>query len=153
MAYYDALTVAWNSSTQPPPGVTGTALSSGMTTQQKINAVNNWTMIGPRIPMIIPTYRIYNLVTPSDFTALSSADQQNVRDILTMGTVDVSSGTLARTRFIATFPSSTQTFANLSGLAATFDTPVVDWCRNNKYPTSNSHGNLSVSDANNAGLV
>jgi hypothetical protein len=47
MAYYTALIAAWNGATQPPTGVTGTALISSMTTAQKLAAVNNWAVPGP----------------------------------------------------------------------------------------------------------
>lgn len=154
MAYYDALISSWNSSTQPPPGVSGTALSSSMTTAQKLTAVNGWTTTGPVIPMIIPTYKVYNLISPTEFTNLSSNNQQLVRDILGMGTVDASSGTQIRSRMISIFPNGTQTFASLSSLAASYDTPVVNWCYANKYPSfgSGGPGNLSQPDCTNAGL-
>jgi hypothetical protein len=127
MAYYSALIAAWNSSIQPPAGVTGTGLSSGMTTQTKMNTVNAWTVTAPSIEMIIPTYKIYNLVNGTEFAALSTANQQLVRDILFMGSVDASSGTQIRSRIISIFPSSTLTFASLAALASAYDTPQVPW--------------------------
>lgn len=45
--YYAALIAAWNGTTQPPTGVTGMALTSTMTTAEKITAVNGWTVAGP----------------------------------------------------------------------------------------------------------
>src|SRR5262245_37585136 len=155
MSDYAKLVAAWNSSTQPPVGVAGTALTSGMTTQQKLDAVNHWVQTGPPIPMIIPTYRIYNLIVPSEYTALPSSQQEMCRDILFMGEVDVSSGTHIRNRVIAVFPSSTQTFGNLATMASNYDTPKYDWCFFNNYPTlgSTGPGNLTMPDANNAGLV
>lgn len=154
MAYYDALTAAWNSGTQPPAAVTGTALTGGMTTQQKINAVNGWTTAGAAVPMIVPTYRIYNLIVPSEFGALQAANQQLVRDILSMGTVDASPGTSVRTRMVAIFPNGTTTFANLAALAATYDSPTTNWAAKNGYPVrADGTGNLNLSDAANAGLT
>lgn len=50
MAYYDALIAAWNGATQPPAGVTGAALT-GLTTAQKLAAVNGWTVVGPNVPI------------------------------------------------------------------------------------------------------
>lgn len=49
MAYYDALVAAWNSTTQPPANVTGTGLSSSMTTAQKLAALNGWAVAGPNV--------------------------------------------------------------------------------------------------------
>ena len=46
MAWYTALINAWNGATQPPAGVTGTALTGGMSTAQKLAAVNAWTVVG-----------------------------------------------------------------------------------------------------------
>lgn len=149
MAYYDVLISAWNNPTQPPPGVTGTGLTAGMTTQQKLDAVNAWMVASAALPMIIPTYSIYNLIVRSEFNALTAAFQQSVRDIISMGTVDASPGTQARAQMIAIFPNGTQTFANLSTLAGKFDAPQVLWTTKNGYPP----GNLSLYDAQAAGLV
>jgi hypothetical protein len=113
MAYYDALISKW-------------ATLNG-TTAQKLSAINALTVNGAAIPMVVPTYRIYNLIAPSEFGALTAANQQLIRDILGMGVVDASPGTSVRARVIAIFPSNTATFASLSALAATFDTPQVLW--------------------------
>lgn len=149
MAYYDVLKTAWNSVAQPPAGVTGTALTGGMTTQQKLNAVNTWTVPAPAVKMVIPTYQIYNLIVPSEFVALTAANQQLVRDILGMGTVDASPGTSVRARIVAIFPNGTTTFSNLAALAATYDNPTMLWTAANGYPV----GALSLIDTNAAGLV
>lgn len=152
MAYYDALRTVWNSSTQPPAGVIGTALSSGMTTSQKIAAINGWKVASP-LSCILPTYAIYNSIVPTEFVAVSSASQQLLRDILGLGTVDASPGTSIRTRIVSIFPSSTQTFTNLAALVAPFDNNVQVWCATKGYPVTNGSGNLSLPDATNAGLV
>lgn len=127
MANYTALVTAWNSSTLPSSLVTGTPLSSGMTTAQKIATVNAWTVTGPAIPMVIPTYSIYNCILPSEFAAETATNQQLIRDILGLGSVDVSNGTSARTRIVSVFTSSTQTFTNLVALAKPYDTPSIPW--------------------------
>lgn len=146
MAYYTALINAWNGAQQPPSGVTGTALTAGMTTTQKLAAVNAWTTAGAAVPMIISTYQIYNLIVGTEFAALSAANQQLLRDILSMGTVDASPGTQIRARIVALFPNGTQTFTALAALAKTYDTPQVSWCQANGYPV------LGVADCTNAGL-
>lgn len=48
MAYYTNLIAAWNSATQPPAGVAGTALT-GLSTAAKLAAVNGWTVAGPNV--------------------------------------------------------------------------------------------------------
>jgi hypothetical protein len=155
MAYYDALIAAWNNPTQPPPGVTGTGLNAGMTTQQKVTTINGWKTTGTATPMVVPTYQIYNLIDLAEFNALTDPNKQAVRDILSMGTVDSSPGTKVRSRFVQIFPSGTVSFQTLSNFAKTFDAPDVDWCFRQGYPTlgANGPGNLSTSDASNAGLV
>lgn len=144
MAYYTAFVAAWTSVTQPPAGVTGAALTAGMTTAQKLAAFNAWTMAGPAVPMVIPTYKIYNLIVASEFNALTSTNQQLVRDILGMGTVDSSPGTQVRARMVALFPNGTTTFANLSALAATYDTPQVAWWVANSYPRAFDLGDCAA---------
>lgn len=113
MAYYDALITKW-----------GTL--SG-TTASKLAQINAITVSGAAIPMIVPTYKIYNLIVASEFASLIAANQQLVRDILGMGTVDASAGTQVRARIVALFPSGTATFTALSALAATYDAPTVPW--------------------------
>src|SRR5690348_11439794 len=113
MAYYDALVAKWAT-------LTGT-------TAQKLAAVNAATVNGAPLPMIVPTYQIYNAIVGSEFAALTAANQQLVRDILSMGSVDASPGTQVRARIVAIFPNTTQTFANLSAIAAAYDTPQIPW--------------------------
>ena len=155
MAYYDALIAAWNSTTQPPSGVTGQGLLAGDTTAQKCTKVNGWTMAGPAVPMRVEATVIYNLIVISEYAALSAANQTIINNLLAMGILDGSPGTNVRSRIVQVFPSGTQTFTNLSNLAKTYDAPTQDWCFVNNYPTHgpSGPGNISVSDANNAGLV
>lgn len=156
MAYYDALIAAWNNATQPPPGVTGAPLTQGMTTAQKVATVNAWKVAGPPVAMVVPTYKLYNCIVPAEWNALTDPQRQNVRDILMLGQADGSPGTTVRTVLTTIFPQGTQTRANLVALTAQFDTPEnIDWCYANKYPTYGppGPGNLSTSDAANAGLT
>jgi hypothetical protein len=155
MAYYDALITAWNSATQPPSGVTGSGLVVGDTTAQKVAKINAWTVNGPAMPMLVQSTVIYNLIDIAEYTALSAANQAIVNNLLAMGTLDGSPGTNVRSRIVAIFPSGTTTFGKLQNLAKTYDTPQRDWCYANDYSTHgvNGPGNLTVTDANNAGLV
>lgn len=141
---YSALQTAWNSGTQPPAGITGTALT-GMTTANKLAAVLAWTTTGAAIQMIVPTYKIYNLIDLTEFTALSTANQQLVRDILGMGTVDGSAGTSVRSRLVAIFPSGITRTA-LNALAATYDSPTVNWA------VKNGYAGITMNDVAAAGL-
>lgn len=113
MAYYDALIAKW-----------GTL--SG-TTQAKLTTINALTVNGTAQPAIIPTYKIYNAIVPADFTSLTAANQQLIRDIFGMGTVDASPGTNVRTVVQNIFTGKATTLANLGALVAPFDTPQIPW--------------------------
>lgn len=113
MAYYDALLAKW-------PSV------AGATTAAKLANLNAQTVTGSAIPMVIPTYTIYNTIDPTEFGALSAANQQLIRDILGMGTVDASPGTSVRARIVAIFPTGTTRTA-LNALAAKYDSPSIPW--------------------------
>lgn len=115
MAYYDALITKWGTLT---PG----------TTAAKLAQINAMTVTGAAIPMIIPTYKIYNLIDATEFGALTAANQQLVRDILGMGTVDGSPGTSVRARMVAIFTNAAgATRVALAALAATYDSPSIPW--------------------------
>lgn len=144
MVDYTALQTAWNSGTQPPVGISGQALT-GLTTANKLAAVLAWTTTGTAIPMIIPSYLIYNLLDPTEFSALSAANQALVRDLVGMGTVDGSSGKPARARLVAIYPSGTTRTA-LNSLAATYDSPTVNWA------TKNGYAGITMNDVAAAGL-
>ena len=85
MAYYDALIAAWNNPTQPPPGVTGAPLTSGMTTQKKLDTVNAWTVTGA-IPASFYTdgAEVLNALVWTEFKTLTAAQQQNVLNMLSI---------------------------------------------------------------------
>lgn len=152
MAYYDALKTAWNSATQPPTGVTGTALT-GLTTAQKVAAVNGWTVANPQTANISVS-KIIAAIVPADFLALTALQLQELQFLLQSNDfVYAPPGGTVRSVFSSVFSGKTTTLNNLSALVAPFDNATQSWCAANGYPTSGSAGNLSVSDANNAGLV
>jgi len=156
MAYYDALIAAWNSATQPPSGVTGQGLLAGDTTAQKCAKINGWTMLAtiPAGP-IVPTWELYDAIVVTEYDALTAGNQTIVDNILSMGNVNCASGSNARRRLLAIFPAATVSNTNLTSLFASIYSPARDWCFNNNYPTFgvNGPGNISVSDARNAGLT
>ncbi len=79
IAYYAALVAAWNSATQPPTGVSGMGLTVGMTTAQKIAAVNGWTVSGS-VPAVLSVtgVQLLNCINYAEFKALTAAQQQNL---------------------------------------------------------------------------
>src|SRR5882724_7203503 len=127
MAYYDALKTAWNGATQPPTGVVaGTAITVGMTTQQKIDAVNSWMVVGASRPMIIPPSAILNACTQADLAALTTNQLQLLQLMLSGQSVDASNGTALRAVIIAIF-NGKPSITSLSALAALYDSPHVPW--------------------------
>lgn len=131
MAYYDALIAKW------------ATLSPG-TTQQRLGVINALTENGPAQPMIVPTYAIYNLIDPADWQAASAANQQLLRDILSMGTVDASPGTSVRSRVAAIFGVGTATRTALTALAAKYDTPQIPWWQSAGYSSPINSADLSA---------
>ncbi len=154
MAYYDKLIADWNNPTQPPPGVIGQPLAG--TTAQKVAIVNSWKVAAPAQQMLIPTYKIYNTIVGTEWAAITDIQRTNVRDIFMLGQTDASPNTATRNALMAAFAAGSQTRANLIALTSQYDTPGnIDWCNTYGYPTHGLQGpgNLSTSDAANAGLV
>ena len=127
MAYYTALITAWNGATQPPTGVTGTALT-GLTTANKIIAVNGWTIIGPSIPAIFSASTILNACVAADIASLTTAQVTLLTLMLSGGDrVDGSKNTTVRAAIQAIFAGKTTTLTNLGALVAPYDSPVIPW--------------------------
>ncbi len=154
MAYYTALIAAWNNVTQPPPGVTGTGLTGGMTTAQKIDAVNGWTVTGA-----IPTSvffsgpQLLNSINYAEFKALTSAQQQNILLLCSASPTGGLLGGSANTSLLPVgmiidyFPLAGVTIANLTALAKGFTQP---WWQAATGGALN--GPVSLSDTTAAGL-
>lgn len=126
---YAPLVSAWNSSTQPPSGVTGTALTAGMTTAQKLAAVNGWTVPNPAgaQPALLTPSQILNAVVPADLAALTTAQVSVLALVLSGATVDASKGTTVRAAVQNIFSGKTTTLSQLTALVAPFDSPTIPW--------------------------
>jgi hypothetical protein len=144
MSYYTILINAWNGVVQPPTGVTGTGLTVGMTTQQKLDAVNAWTVVGAAQKCIIPVYQIINAIAPADFLALTATQLSQLQLLLNAGTVDVSPGTTIRAIFQSMFVGKTTTINNLVALVKSFDSPPVLWWQANGYGSPFGVGDLAA---------
>lgn len=115
MAYYDALIAKW------------ATLNPG-TTAAKLAQINALTVTGAAIPLIVPSYEVYECIDPTEFAALTAANQTIVRDIIGMGTVNGSPGTKVRARIVALFTNASgPTRLALAALAAKYDTPQIPW--------------------------
>jgi hypothetical protein len=147
MAYYDALIAAWNNGTQPPPGVTGQALT-GLTTAQKLAAVQAWTVAsGVGGKAILSPSAILNAVVFADLAALTQLQVSQLSLLLAGNQVDASVGTSIRAGIQALFAGKTQTLNNLGALVAPLDAqPQISWMQKNGYAA------LSINDIAAAGL-
>jgi hypothetical protein len=135
MTNYAPLIAAWNSTTQPPTGVLGTALATGMTTQQKLNAVNGWVITGS-VPTVLSVTgpQVANCINWTEFNALSSTAQINILTLCNSPGPLV--GGSANTTFLvdgmilASFTTGSKTIAALTALAQAAVTP---WWQQNGF--------------------
>lgn len=81
MAYYTALISAWNTGTVPA-GVSGTPLT-GLTTANKLVAINGWTITGT-VPtsFYVNGAQVANCINWTEFNALTATQQQNLLALL-----------------------------------------------------------------------
>lgn len=125
MSYYSALTAAWNTSSAQaaalPAGVAGTSLF-GLTTANKITAVNGWTVTGT-VPTTfnISGAQILGCINWTEFAALTAAQQSNL--LLLGQTQNLVGGTattahIAAGMILAYFSLGGATVAALTALAS-----------------------------------
>lgn len=138
-----------------PNGVDYTALQTiwptlaAGTTVQKLTQLNAMTVAQtPLTNAFLTGAQIYNAVVPSEFQALSAAQQVLVRDIFGLGgNIDVNTGTNARTVMLNAFGAGTTTRTNLAALvAAAVAVPALPWWQANGY-----HAPINTSDLTAAG--
>lgn len=148
MAYYTGLINAWNSVTQPPTGVTGTPLT-GLTTANKIIAINGWTITGS-IPTVAFTTadQIFNCLVFSEVAALTATESAHLDRILhTAGSLK---GGSASTYIAPFFGSVAAKMPNtLTALTALSKALVLPWWQ---VPQASSGGGLN-SPVNESDLV
>jgi len=155
MAYYDALKAAWNNPTQPPPGVTGTGLSAGMSTEIKLGHVNAWTVTGA-VPTSFYTTgnEVFNCIAWSEFNALQAARQTSILNMLNVPGALISgtdnADSLIPGVMLSSFAAGTKTRTALIALAKAI---TQTWCKANGYPENpNGGGGLTMIDVQAAGL-
>lgn len=150
MAYYTALIAAWNSSVQPPSGVTGTGLSSTQTTTQKLTNVNGWTVTGSIPTSILTTgSALANCINFAEFNTLTATQQSNVLNMCSIpgallgGSTNV--GLLVGGMFVTYFTTpSSPTIQNLIALAKS---ATQSWAQANGYPYADAlTGNIQTGD-------
>jgi len=95
----------------------------GMTDAQIAAAINTNTVTTQISPLRVNGADIYNAIVPSEFAALSTAQQQIVRDVFGLGEgIDVSLGSNARLALANAFGAATTSRANLLALATVTQT-------------------------------
>jgi hypothetical protein len=151
MAYYSALVTAWESVTQPPTGVTGTALTGSMTTLQKIAAVNAWTVATEQPTAILTAAQILGCITSTDFPNFTALELQWLQTLL--ATFPNGEITTTNTGPVATlgaliFAGKTTTLANLNALFTAALVAAIPWYQANGYP-----GPFNLADTQLAGLT
>jgi hypothetical protein len=129
VAYYDALVAKW------------ATLPVG-TTQQKLDNLNAQT-VSVTSSTTVPSYVLYNAIVPSEFQALVSATQQLVRDVLSLGVIDISNTGNARTVILQAFAAGTQTRTNLVAAQAAL-ARNVPWTTFNGYPPTINANDLAA---------
>lgn len=149
MSYYTTLITAWNGATQPPAGVTGAALTGGMTTAQKIAAVNDWTVSGS-VPTSFSTTgaALLNCINYAEFKALTAAQQANLFALCANpGPIlggSSNAGLIAAGMFLDYFSHAGATIIALTALA---QATVQTWWQANGYSSP-----IGLADAADAGL-
>jgi hypothetical protein len=150
MSYYTALTTAWNGATQPPTGVSGTAITGAMTTTQKVAAVGTWTVTGS-VPTVLNVTgsQLWNCVNWLEFAALTATQQTQVLALCALpgpllgGSANVALGTVGM--ILAYFSHTGPTVVNLTALA---QATVQPW-----WQYAGMNGAVTLADAQIAGLA
>lgn len=96
---------------------------ASMTDAQIATAINTNTVTTQLSPLRVSGAEVYNAIVPSEFSALSQAQQQTVRDVFGLGDgIDVSAGSNARTALANAFGAATTSRANLLALTTVTQT-------------------------------
>lgn len=142
MAYYTALINAWNSAIQPPTGVNGTGLNAGMTTAQKLAAVNGWTITGTTPTLAFATgNQIFNCIVWSEFEAITASQQTLLLQVCTLpGNLLGGSASPFIAPFFGTIAAKMPN--TISALVALSQALVTPWWQENGYPAPFNENDL-----------
>jgi hypothetical protein len=149
-ANYTALISAWNGATQPPTGVTGTGLSGGDTTAQKLAKVQAWTVSGS-VPtsFYVTGNQLINCINWTEFAALTTAQQNNLLALCQVSG-DLLGGS-GNTSFLVDGMFLTY-FTNLSGPTITALTALAQATVQPFWQYVGLNGPISMTDVTLAGL-
>ena len=92
-----------------------TRVYSGMTAKEAADSLNADNRTRPRDS--ITGAQLYEAVDDGEFGALSAENQQRIRDIWSLGQIDVRPGTKARSVVLSLFGAGTTTRSNLTAAA------------------------------------
>lgn len=145
MAYYTALITAWNGATQPPTGVTGTALT-GLSTANKLIAVNGWTVTGT-IPttIMVSGSQIANCIDKTEFIALTAQKQSNILALCNSpGLLLAGSANTSHLLVGLLLDAFTGGGATITALTALATSSVQPWWQANGYPRAFDMGDVTT---------
>lgn len=152
---YSSLVTAWNNASLAsgatlPTGVTGSLLT-GMTTMQKIAAVNAWLVTGPALTPDLPIKSVIACIQSADLLALTTAQSLALQIVMTgsNGLVYSPIGGTVRSVFATIFSGKTATLNALAALVALYDTPQIPWITaplTNNPPGAGLSAPISIND-------
>lgn len=129
---YSALVTAWNNASQTtgatlPAGVTGTLLT-GLSTTNKLAAINAWTIAGPAMTAIIPVRQVIAAIAEADYMTLTALQLQQLQFLMQSGeNVYAPVGGTVRLVFATIFAGKTTTLNALTALVNQYDAPQNLW--------------------------
>ena len=146
MAYYDALIAAWNGATQPPSGAAGTAIVGGMTTAQKLAAVNSWTVAGTVTYSKVQGSDVQNCIVLADWNAITDAQRSQVGTITgASGGIDPTPGKFAAAVLGSIFAGKATTLNALVALQNSVKSgSAVPWWQANGYARAFDIGDVTA---------
>lgn len=144
MAYYDAFISAWNTGTLPA-STTGTALT-GLTTAQKLAAINGWTYTGAAATYsVVAAWQVLNCIQQADLAGLTADQKQQLGIVLGPGQVDPTPGKTAAAIFGNIFSGKTTTLNALVALQNSLKvTPSSPWWQFAGYPRPFDMGDVTT---------
>lgn len=145
---YPALVAAWNA-TGRPAGTTGTNLTAGMTQEEKLIAINGWTVAAP-VPAIITPAQLFSALDTNEIISAAGVPQFTqlqltlLQILLSPREIDASPNKTARTIGARLFTGKPNTIANLAALVAPFDNATTEWWRSKEFTQPIGTADLTV---------
>lgn len=150
-ANYTALVSAWNNASQAsgaalPSGVTGSLLN-GLTTAQKLAAINAWTTTGTVPTTLYATgVQVLNCINWTEFAALTATQQANILMLLTNNGLllggSANTGFILDGMLLAYFTNHAG--ATITALTALAEAAVTPWWQSAGYTSTFTQADLTA---------